>query len=322
MDCTNSTFEIDAMLRSIASRQLGLITVAQADHAGIERTALARRREAEALVPVFAGVMRLGSAAPTASQRILAGALAVPGSVITATSAAVVHEMPALPGQDSQHAAPVVSVSSNRSARTQGIVTIRQKLQLPSRPWLTGRVATPAATLLLLPRFVEERLVERCLDHCLAHRLTTVAAVRRLIEQVPARAVHGRAMLLELLAQRAGGIGHRSGLEQIVAGWLNDAGLTGWAANYRVAVSTGRHIEVDFAWPAHKVALEVSPFFTHGARVNQERDMQRRRELVERGWRLAEASDRDLETRVAFGGTAALLRGLLRGAGPALLCAV
>ena len=316
----HSTFEIDAALRAIASQQLGLVTVAQADRAGIERTALARRRDVGALVQVFAGVMRLGSATPTASQRVLAGALAVPASVIAATSAALVHEMPSVPGHGSQQAAPVVVVSAGRSPRTNGITTIRHRFELPSQPWLTGRVSTPAATLMLLPRFVDDRLVERCLDHSLTHRLTTVAAVRRLIEQAPARAVHGRAVLLELLAARAAGMGHRSGLEQRVAGWLNDAGLTGWTANHRVAVGVRRHIVVDFAWPALKVALEVSPFFTHGARRDQERDVLRRRLLVERGWRVVEATDPDLLDRHTFAATAGSLRVLLQDGGSTLVC--
>lgn len=58
-----SAFEIDAILRRIARPQLGLVTVAEAADEGIDGCALARRRESGALVPVFAGVTRLGAVA-------------------------------------------------------------------------------------------------------------------------------------------------------------------------------------------------------------------------------------------------------------------
>jgi very-short-patch-repair endonuclease len=112
------------------------------------------------------------------------------------------------------------------------------------------------------------------------------------------------------LAERSSGIGHRSRLEQTVARWLDDDGLRGWRRNYRVPTGCGT-VEVDFGWPEHKVALEVSPFFTHGSRVNQERDAERRQLLVVAGWRVVEATDPDLEHHGAFAGVAASLAALL-----------
>jgi len=67
-----------------------------------------------------------------------------------------------------------------------------------------------------------------------------------------------------------------------------------------VPVGGGRTVEVDFAWPDAKVALEVSPFFTHGSRVAQDRDIERRRLLTAERWLTVEASDPDLESRHAF----------------------
>lgn len=305
---THSTLEIDAILRGIARPQLGLLTVAQAAAGGVDRFALERRRESGALEPVFADVMRLGAATRTSEQRILAASLAVSGSAIAATSAAVVHQMP-VPRDREQ---PIVSVGASRSARAAGITTIRQSFVMPTQRWCTTQLATPAATLLLLPRFVADAIVERCLDHGIAHRLVTVDSVQHLLEQMPVRAVVGRRMLLDLLAQRSSGIGHRSGLEQKVGRWLTEAGVNGWFRNYRVPVGGGRFVEVDFAWPEAKVALEVSPFFTHGSRVTQARDVERRRLLVAKDWRIAEATDQDLESRGAFTHCIASLSTLVR----------
>ncbi len=92
-----TTFQIDAVLRRLAHRQLGLVTVAQAEQAGLGRWVLERRREAGALAPMFADVMRLTSVPTTPQHRYLGAALAIPGDVVSATSAAVVHGMPVRP---------------------------------------------------------------------------------------------------------------------------------------------------------------------------------------------------------------------------------
>ncbi|MDP2290547.1 MAG: type IV toxin-antitoxin system AbiEi family antitoxin domain-containing protein [Actinomycetota bacterium] len=299
-----STFQIDAILRSIARHQLGLVTVTQAIDMGVDRRALDRRRDSGALVTVFAGVLRLSGIDASPHQCVLAAGLAVPRSVISASCAGVVHQMPVGSGAIT----PIVAVDPDRSARTAGITVIRQSIALPSRPWHTTRVATPAATLLLLPRFLDDAVVERCLDHCLVNRLITVPAMQRLIDQLPPRALVGRRLLIELLAQRSAGMGHRSRLEQRVARWLRAGGLDGWERNFDAPVGGGRTVEVDFAWPVQKVVLEVSPFYTHGSRAAQERDVQRRRSLVKAGWIVVEATDPDLVDQHAFRPTLDILR--------------
>ena len=312
---TQSTFGIDVRLRCIAAKQLGLVTVAQAQAAGIDKHALARRRDIGTLVPVFRHVMRLEPFPSTPAQRALAAALAVPGSIVAATSAAVVHQLPVsaratTPEPDVPLAAPdeVLSVTTSRRLDNPGITVVRQTTQLPSTRWLTTRLATPTATLLLLPRFVDDWTLERCLDHVLAHRLSTAAKIRQQIDRTAMRAVHKRSLLLGLLADRSAGIGHRSGMEQAVARWLRNAGLKGWTRNLRVRVHNNTHVEVDFGWPPLRLAREVSPFFTHGSRQKQERDAERRRLLVAAGWRVVEATDPDLANERAFERTAVTLR--------------
>lgn len=309
---TLSTFEIDAILVQIGNAQLGLVTNAGAAARGVDHRALGRRRSTGALIPVFTGVMRLGAALQSPDQFILAASLAVPGSVVGATSAAAVHRMPViLPVLDSP---PTIFAGAGRSGRTAGVRVTRTSHMSPSQPWHTSRVATPTATLVQLARVVDPATVERCLDHCLAHRLVSVRSAQELVRRLPDRAVPGRSMLLDLLADRSSGIGHRSRLEQTVGTWLNDAGLDGWCRNYQVPVGGGgrrRSVEVDFAWPSQMVALEVSPFFTHGSRAQQERDAERRRVLVAAGWRVVEATDADLDHKRGFAKIAESLRSLM-----------
>lgn len=161
----------------------------------------------------------------------------------------------------------------------------------------------------MLPKFVDAALVERCLDHCLVRRLATVAEIRKLILSFPARAVKGRRLLLDLLADREEGTGHRSGVEQRIGRWLRSGGVRGWARNF---VVEGADVEVDFAWPNRRLALEISPFFTHGSRKAQARDAERRKRLVAAGWRVIEAVDADIAHPLAFRSTLATLKGMLQ----------
>ncbi len=301
--------DIDARLRSIASQQLGLVTVADATQAGIDKHALARRRDSGALIPVFREVMRLDAVAESGAQRILGAALSVPGSIVASISAAVVHGMP-LPTKLTD-ARPVLCVGRQQIVRQRTIRTMRPQRMPQHRRWMTAQVTSPATTVLQLPRMLDDAAVERCLDHALAGRLVTVAALTDLIGRMQPAAVVGRRMLLDLLAARADGIGHRSYTEQHVGRWLGAAGLNGWRRNYLVDIGRGRPLEVDFAWLGRKVALEVSPFFTHGSRAKQARDAERRRLLVAAGWRVIEATDADLVNERAFAVTIALLRAVL-----------
>ena len=118
-----TSLEIDELLQRIAATQLGLVTVDQAAKAGVDRYALARRRKSGALIPVFSTVMRVAATPSAAHQRILAAALAVPGSVIAGPSAALVHQMP-LPGRLSDDPRCVVSVGPDRYIRQRGIDTV------------------------------------------------------------------------------------------------------------------------------------------------------------------------------------------------------
>lgn len=312
-----TSLEIDELLQRMAARQLGLVTVDQAARAGVDKYALARRRKSGALIPVFSTVMRLAATPASPHQHVLASALAVPGSVIAGPSAALVHQMP-LPGRQRNEPQCVLSVGPERYVTQPGIRAVRQSVVPPSRRWMTSRVTSPEATLLLLPRFTDAGVVERCLDDVLARRTATVHSIRKLLDTMPITAVSGRKLLLELLDARSSGIGHRSGKEQSVGRWLDQAGLRGWQRNYKVLVGEDE-VEVDFAWEPDRVALEVSPFFTHGSRVTQERDAQRRRLLVEHDWRVVEATDRDLKNRAAFARSIASLRILLGSSGPELL---
>ena len=301
--------EIDQAIRVVAQAQLGLISTGQALQRGIGPQLLAQRRSIGMLANVFPRVMRLLGHPQPSFQRLLAAVLAVPGGVLCGPSAAVLMGFP-IGRRFTNDAAPVViAVEATRVIRIPGITAIRRPAFASDRPWMGVRMSSPADTIVLLPRFATVTVVERCLDFCLAERLASVASIRAALERHPPTAVAGRKQLLTLLDVRSGGMGHRSQLERRVAPWLKAAGLIGWVSNHRVPVGSDA-IEVDYAWVRQRVALEISPFYTHGSRAKQERDVVRRRALARHGWTVIEATDPDLTGPQAFQRVVAALRAL------------
>lgn len=68
-------------------------------------------------------------------------------------------------------------------------------------------------------------------------------------------------------------------LESRGAALLDRHGLGGWVFHHPV----GRY-ELDFAFPAQRVAIEVDGWGTHGTRVGFEKDRERDAWLTSRGW--------------------------------------
>ncbi len=74
-------------------------------------------------------------------------------------------------------------------------------------------------------------------------------------------------------------------------------------------------VEVDFGWPEFRIALEISPFFTHGSEHTQRRDAQRRRILQKAGWWVIEATDEQLLCASSFAPIIVDLLALMRRVG-------
>jgi very-short-patch-repair endonuclease len=241
----------------------------------------------------------------------------VPGSALFGLSAAVVHGLPV--GALADRVRPSVIVEHDVTLRCGGIDIRRTRHPFPTRPWYTSQITTVPSTLIALAGLVPRPTLARCLDHAIANQLVSVA---RLAEEAgarpPARFL-GRSVLLEEIKARSGQVvAHRSRLEQRVAQWLRDAALPPAKPNFTVATpGSPRGVEVDFARPGERVALEVSPFFTHGSSHTQVRDMERRRLLQEAGWRLVESTDVHLVDAHSFVPIVAGVRSLLGlGASP------
>lgn len=82
--------------------------------------------------------------------------------------------------------------------------------------------------------------------------------------------------------------------ERMAIGLLRDAGLTGWVLGYRVG-----GYEVDLAFPAHRIAIEIDGWAWHSDAERFRRDRQRQNALVLAGWTVLRFTWHDLNNRPA-----------------------
>lgn len=293
-----TSLAIEGSLAGIAQQQLGLITRAQAAASGISSDSLEKRAKCKSLVRVHPGVYRTGTVPASNDQRSLAGWLALSRTNVSIAriSAAAIHGLPI--GPQNHSSVDLLSFGGNQ-VRQRGIVVQRTKVKPQTQGWNGARITSVSQTICDLAGVVDRDTLARCVDHSIGHGIASVGSIRQIVLSRRTAGFEGRAQLVGVLHDRVGGrIKHRSMLEQRVGKWLNKGGLGGFVSNYRIDEAEG--LEVDFAWINSYAGLEISPFFTHGSKAKQHRDVQRRQLLGPTRWTVIEADDADLKSPATF----------------------
>ncbi len=159
------------------------------------------------------------------------------------------------------------------------------------------RVTTPARTLADVGAAVPEWLVARCLEEWLADRVVTISQLRAAVDATARRGRPGPRVLRHLLDTRIlGDAVADSAAEAALARLLVAHGLPRPEHHHLAAADTGRVIaELDYAYPAHRVALELDGYGVHlRSRAAFEGDRVRQNELEIAGWRVLRFAARQL----------------------------
>jgi very-short-patch-repair endonuclease len=298
----NTPRVVASRLRVVAADQLEVLETGDLARVRVHRDAAFRRVRSGEWAKMSAGVYRVASSGRVASidQRMVAATMAAPGSVIIGWFAAHIYGLPVL--ADLSLRPVTVAVPFGR--RSTVVNARRSAGPLPSRPWQVGRVATPVLTVVTLAAGgVTRDHLETVLDAALTSRLVTVDRISALLAKPGWLRFPGRPMLMLLLDERARRVGgtalFRSRTEAKVHRWIAGSSLPSGVANLVVSTAIG-DVEVDVGWEAARVALEISPFWHHGSRAKQERDLDRRQALLAAGWRIVEADDRHLKDKRTF----------------------
>jgi very-short-patch-repair endonuclease len=249
----------------VAGRQLGLITTAQLDAAGLGRGRVATRMKRGTLHRIHRTVYLLGHPALLPGALELAGVLACgAGSLVSHRSAAALWGL-ALPAADDVE---VTVVGGDRRPRG---LSVHRVAALDPRDRRLHRgipVTSPARTLIDYAANAMPDELERAIAEAYALTLVTEDAIYAALERVPKRA--GTARLRAELDREGGPQWTQSEAERRMLQLIRSARLPLPLTQVRVA-----GWPVDFSWPQHRLIVEVDGYPFHNHRRAFERDRRR-----------------------------------------------
>ncbi len=259
----------------VAEAQRGRISSRQLAAAGISRSTISRMVARGQLHREHRGVYAVGHRPATPLGRETAALLAcAPGTLLASHSAGVLWEMIA-----PRAGLPIdLLIHGRETAHPVGTLVHRTRSLLPedARVHRDLPVTSPARTLLDLADILTPRAVERALDEALVQRLVSRTKLAERLARAPGR--RGAKVLRDLLDAQRGPTLTRSEAEERFYSLIRRAELPLPLVNAHV-----HGFEVDFYWPAERVAVEIDGFRFHGTRSAFERDRRKGAVLTAQG---------------------------------------
>jgi hypothetical protein len=278
----------------VLSSQLGLITWSQARAAGLSPREIHVRTRRREWIGVHPRVYRHGAAPVTYDQRLLAGVLS------TGPHSAISHRAAVARWGLHGFVARVVEVSRPSPVRQseEGVLVHRMPDLRAEHVELVRGVptTTPARTLVDLGMVMSPRFVARCMEEWLAHRLVSLAQLRRTIEDHAGKGRKGVGILRAAVEDRALGVSVAdSRTEVLLAEVLVAHGLPLPSHHYLVDRAGTVIAELDFEYVAQAIAIEVDGYGVHLRSQDAfENDRYRQNELEVLGWHVLRFTHRML----------------------------
>jgi hypothetical protein len=296
---------VDASIARIAEGQYGVVSRAQLLGAGIGPDAVDFRLRAGRLHRLHRGVYAVGHRCLSREGRWMAAVLACGArAVLSHTTAA---SLWGLRGTNEARSHVTVATTAGLSQR-EGIVVHRSRglrpLDVTRRSGIA--VTTVARTLLDLAGRLPSGPLERAVEQALVLRLFDLVALHETLGAHPNR--RGVASLGEIVARVDDEPSlTRSDAEALFLDLCDTLGIERPEVNSRV-----EDLEVDFAWRARRVVVEIDGHRSHGTRAAFERDRARDARLTVAGYRVVRFTYRQLVREPAA--VAAIVLELLRPA--------
>lgn len=289
---------------SLAARQHGVVARRQLLEAGLTSSAVHRRLARGIFKPIAgAGVYLLGPVERPRSREMAATLAAGPGSVVSHRSAA---SLWGLLHPDSRPASPPLPVEISvqlpaRGPRREGVLVHRvRSLPDDERRECEGiPITSPARTLLDLAAILGQRELETAVARADREGLADASDVERLLARHPGAT--GSALLREVMGREEGAALTRSEAEMRFLQLVRRARLPAPRVNRKFGP-----FELDFYWPAAKLAVEIDGFEYHSSRASFVGDRRRDAWLVSRGIRVlrlawAQVTREEVATAVQLG---------------------
>jgi hypothetical protein len=282
----------DRVIATLAAEQYGVVSRRQLLDAGLTPRMVERRLASRRLVPLYRGVYAVGHRRLRREGHWLAAVLAAgPGALLSHREAAALHEL-----RPAARAAIDVTVAARR--RVAGVQVHRvEGLHAEDVAAVDGiPVTTVARTLVDLAAVVPAQALRKALEEAeRSHRLD-VRAIEAVLVRTRGRNGPGHSAIRRALAElaRTGTTVTRSKLEDRFLALLDVHGLPRPSGN---AWTAG--MEVDAAWPAARLAVELDGWDAHHTRQAFQRDRTRSNDLQAEGWTVLRFTHADVMHRPA-----------------------
>jgi very-short-patch-repair endonuclease len=283
-------------LFEVAKRQLGLVTLKQANAAGISAPTISRLVRSGEWVRLFPGVYALPGSTPSWRRDLKAATLwAGPKMAVSHRSAARLLGI-------GNFAGGLIELSGPRNLRSRDprvVCHVVRDLRPDDVIFIDGIPVTNATiTLIQLASVVDEAMEEDALVEAVSRRLTTLSRLRFELR----RPWHGKSGIATLrrIVDEAQAYGLAETIfENRLLRALKQGGIDPPARQFKVWDGKKILARIDVAYPKEMLAIEADSFRFHSNRSSWSRDRVKHNALTIRGWMIIRVTWDDLRTRPA-----------------------
>ena len=271
----------EATLRSLLRRQYGLVTLAQAETAGVGRTAVSRRVTSGRWERVLPRVYRDALVPPSPMQDALAAVLWAGDSAVA--SHVTTGSLMGLDGVGGTRAH--LWVPASRAPRSPLVVVHRGEVEAVDRRRIGPvPVTSPARTLIDLASVLDDEDLVAAVEDAIHRGLTTPMSIARRLGALGGTGRAGSTRLRAILDDRGSEAAAASRLEVRIWRTLRAAGLRP-VRQHPVRVGD-RTYRVDCAFPQWRLAVEGMGDRFHRSPRQRRDDRQRLADLASVWWRV------------------------------------
>jgi very-short-patch-repair endonuclease/predicted transcriptional regulator of viral defense system len=274
----------DQAIADLAAAQHGVFALAHLVALGLSPSAVRERATAGRLHRIHHGVYSLVPAKLLSRNgRFMAAVLACgEGAALSCRSAGALGELTRLGRAMIEVTVPVAGGRARKGIRVHRSTTLR-----PTDVTTVDGIpcTTVARTLLDLAETLDDRGIERALDHAASAETLDLAALHEQIEHNHARPAAAK-LRAAIERHLPGTTPTASELEERMLTLIRDANLPEPEVNVWVDLGDGEPpIKADFLWPGAKLIVETDGFATHGTRTAFESDRRRDQRAAAAGFR-------------------------------------
>ena len=284
----------ESLCAASAARQFGLITWSQARGNGFSARQIHVRVKRGLWLRYLPGVYRVAGSSTSLHQYLMGACLwGGPVTLVSHRAAAALFSLQGIPAGTVE----VVTTTRKRSPTPRIKLHYTRDLAGLDQAIHQGLPVTSVArTIVDLASVTAPKVLERAFNHALRFGMTSAEEVGARLDAVGSNGRRGTRELQRLLMNRE--ILHEgsaSDLEDDFISFVRWAGLPMPVGQFSIFDDKGRFVmRCDFAYPTHKVAIEIDSRSYHSDAGDRARDHLKRRTATAQGWIVVPVGRRDL----------------------------